>query len=85
MTTMTISQETTSAFNAALARWVTEAAHQLDHEHLNLLGMCLKADVRVVVRLRNGVITLEGTNVAAGKYIELYRQDVEPLRPANVI
>jgi hypothetical protein len=36
------------------------------------------ADIQLVVRLRAGALLVEGT--ADGKRIEIYREDVEPLR-----
>jgi len=79
---MTISQEIANAFTAAVSKWVTSATLELDLERMQLLGVCLKADdadVHVEVSLREGSIILAA--ISKGKRTELFRQDVEPLRP----
>jgi hypothetical protein len=38
-------------------------------------------DLGVVVRLREGAILLEGINEAARQRVELFREDLAPLRP----
>jgi len=76
----------TDALIAAISAWVSNVALRLDQERLDVFNRCLAtdgADIRVVVGLREGAILLEATNVAAGKRFELFREDVEPLRPAN--
>ena len=81
-----IDQQITAAFTAALSKWVTAAALHLDQERMELLGVSLEAndmDLRVVVRLREGAILLEATSERGGKRAELYRQDIEPVRPAT--
>jgi len=69
---------------AAISAWINMAVLQLDEMRLNVMYACLEregADVRVVVRLREGAIILEGTNEADGRRVELFREDVAPLRP----
>src|SRR3974377_1775936 len=83
---MPISDDITDNLTVAVARWVTAVAREVvtHPEKAKALDACLnaeEADLRVTLRLRAGVITFEGTNEAAGKYVELYRQHVEPLRP----
>jgi hypothetical protein len=83
--TMTISQEITDNLTSAITAWVTVATLELNLERMQLLGACLKAhdaDVRVEVALREGSIILAAIN-AAGKRTELFRHDVEPLRPQS--
>ena len=81
-----IDHQITAVFTAALSKWVAAAALHLDQERMELLGVCLKADdmdVGVVVRLREGAILLEATSERGSKRAELYRQDIEPFRPAT--
>ena len=81
-----IDHQITAVFTAALSKWVAAVALHLDQERMELLGVCLKADdmdVGVVVRLREGAILLEATSERGSKRAELYRQDIEPFRPAT--
>ena len=76
----------TEALTISIADWVSMAVQQLDQERKDLFNRCVAtegADIRVVVCLREGAILLEATNVAAGTRLELFREDVEPLRPAD--
>ena len=53
-------------------------------ERFETLRACLQAvgaDVRVVIRLREGAILLEATNNR--QRLELYREDVAPHRPGG--
>jgi hypothetical protein len=76
----------TDALTIAITDWVTMAmAKPLTEEKRTALERCLVADgadVRVVMALREAALVLEGT--AKGKRrVELYREDVPPLRPAD--
>ena len=76
----------TDALTIAITDWVTMAmAKPLTEEKRSALELCMVADgadVRVVMALREGALVLEGT--AKGKWqVELYREDVPPLRPAD--
>jgi hypothetical protein len=76
----------TDALIIAITDWVTMAmAQPLTEEKRRELERCTVADgadVRVVMALREGALVLEGT--AKGKWqVELYREDVPPLRPAD--
>jgi hypothetical protein len=76
-------QKTTEDLTQSLARWVTEAASELQPDALNALQQCIEladADVRIVVNLREGAIELQGVAKSAGKYTTLYRQEVEPFQ-----
>ena len=72
----------TDVLTEAVAAWMTETATKLDGEKLKALQTCLntpRADVRVMVVLREGLLILEVTD---GKRIEeLYREKVLALRP----
>jgi hypothetical protein len=74
----------TDELAAAAAAWVTEVGHRLDAQHGELMNACVNAaetDLRIVIRLKEGLILLEGTNIEAGQCVEIYREQVEPLRP----
>ena len=74
----------TAALCAAIAAWVTRAAHQIPQEKLDILQTAVNAenaDLYVVVRLREGAIVLDAVNRERGLRNELFRQEVEPLRP----
>jgi hypothetical protein len=76
----------TDTLIAALGPWLGAAAQQLDQERFETLRACLQADsadVRVVIRLREGAILLEATN--NGQRLELYREDVTPHRPQEAL
>lgn len=78
--------QVTEALTISIADWVSMVVQQLDQERMDLFNRCVAtegADIRVVVWLREGAILLEATNVAAGTRFELFREDVEPLRPAD--
>jgi hypothetical protein len=71
----------TDTLVAALGPWLSAAALQLDQERLEALRACLQsddADVRIVIRLKEGAIVLDATN--NGQRLELYREDVAQLR-----
>jgi hypothetical protein len=71
----------TNALVAAVGPWLGAAALQLDQERLETLRACLLvdgADVRVVIRLREGAIVLDATN-DDGQRLELCREDVAQL------
>ena len=42
-----------------------------------MAGQC---DVRIVVRLREGTVCIDAVDDAQGRYTELYREHVAPLR-----
>ncbi|HEY6755328.1 MAG TPA: hypothetical protein VI077_11555 [Pseudolabrys sp.] len=72
----------TDALTNAVANWVTMVGQQLNADGADVMRACVgadNADLCVVVRLREGAVILEGTNLEAGQRIELYREDVEPL------
>jgi hypothetical protein len=75
----------TDALTITIADWVTMAmAKTLDEKKRKALELCVTAegaDIRVVMRLREGALILEGSK--NGKRFEFYREDVEPLRPAD--
>jgi len=78
--------ETTDNLTRAVAAWVSMAAQQLFGEQVAVLQTCFHGtgtDVRVSVWLKEGKILLEGTDEAADQCVELFREDVEPLRPAD--
>jgi hypothetical protein len=78
--------ETTENLTRAVAAWVSMAARQLVGEAVAVLQACLHGtgtDLRVSVSLKGGKILLEGTNEEAGQCVEFFREDVEPLRPAD--
>jgi hypothetical protein len=77
---------TTNDLTTAVSAWITQATLQLNHEQLEALHACLQApdaDAFVIIRLKEGSIILQGACASAGKCVELYREDVEPLRPAD--
>ena len=76
---------TTDVLTRAVGAWVTEVATKLDAGRLGVLRACLEApdaDVRLVVELREGALILEATTTN-GKRLELYREEVHPLRPTD--
>jgi len=78
--------ETTDNLTRAVAAWVSMAAQQLVGEQVAVLQTCFHGtgtDVRVSVWLKEGKILLEGTDEASDQCVELFREDVEPLRPSD--
>lgn len=75
----------TDALTITIADWVTMAmAKPLTEDQRKALELCLTADgadIRVVARLREGALILEGSK--GRKRFEFYREDVEPVRPAD--
>jgi hypothetical protein len=76
-------QTLTDTLTTAVSNWLTGVlARPFDEERRRAIEFCLAAngaDIQLVVRLREGVLVDEGT--AEGKRLEIYREDVEPLRP----
>jgi hypothetical protein len=67
----------------AVAAWLTAVLPRLGPDQYRaweeiLAGRC---DVRVVVRLREGTICIDAVDDAKGRYTEIYREHVAPLRP----
>ena len=67
----------------AVSDWLSGVlARPFDEERRRAIELCLTApgtDLQVVIRLREGALVDEGTG--EGKRIEIYREDVKPLRP----
>jgi hypothetical protein len=81
-----MTSQLTNNLTAAVAAWFSMAAKQLDTERWNLMDTCLAspdADLFVVIRFREGALTLEASHEKAGKRFELFREDIEPLRPTD--
>jgi hypothetical protein len=79
-----MNQQITDNLTEAVAAWVNYVLRQLDEDRLHVLRACMatdRMDLRVVVRLREGAILLEGINEAAQQRVELFREDLAPLRP----
>jgi hypothetical protein len=77
--------ETDNLTLAAVA-WFNMVAPQLNAEQSEVMRLCADAagaDLRVVMRFKEGTIALEGINEEAGKCVELFREDIEPLRVAD--
>jgi hypothetical protein len=76
-------QTLTDTLTVAVSNWLTGVlARPFDEERRRAIELCLTApgtDLQVVIRLREGALVDEGTG--EGKRIEIYREDVEPLRP----
>lgn len=69
-----------------VAAWATMATETLGGQRLEIAQNCLLApdvDLRVVVCLRAGTITLEGSNETFGKRVLLFEEHVHGLRPAT--
>jgi hypothetical protein len=77
----------TDDLTAAVSAWATLALAQLDAERLKIVETVYadpNADLRVVVRLKQGSLILDATVERPGepgKRMELFREDVHPLRP----
>jgi hypothetical protein len=72
----------TNIMTAHVATWVTKAFEHLTAEQLKVVEATYadpEGDLRVVFRLKEGAIILEATK--GDRRHELYRADVEPLRP----
>jgi hypothetical protein len=69
---------------ANVATWVTHALTALDADKLHVVDAVvnggLDGDLRVVFRLKEGAVVLEGFNNSTNQRFELYREDVAPLR-----
>lgn len=75
------------ALAEAAAAFVTALVPQLSNERAELLHECIygqDTDMRVVLALKAGTITLEGVNPDAGQYVEIFRVAVEPLREVQL-
>jgi hypothetical protein len=76
----------TDALIKAMSAWASFAVLQLDQDQHNILRACLDQegmDVHIVARLREGALILDAVSNKDGKRTALFRQDVEPLRPAT--
>jgi hypothetical protein len=72
----------------AVAAWITATTTRLNPERAELMRACVASadtDLRVIVTLKEGTIVFEGTNAGAGKSVELYREEVEPMRAVEVV
>jgi len=76
---------TTDAVTALVDMWVTRVLATLDEEKAEIVNRVVNgdpnADLRVVFKLKQGVVLLEAER--SGEKFELYRVDVEPLRPSG--
>jgi hypothetical protein len=76
---------TTDAVTALVDMWVTRVLATLDDEKAEIVNRVVNgdpnADLQVVFKLKQGVVLLEAER-SDGKF-ELYRVDVEPLRPSG--
>jgi hypothetical protein len=74
----------TDIMTANVATWVTQALSSLDADKLNVVDAVVygdpDVDLRVVFRLKEGAVVLEGINNSTNQRFELYREDVAPLR-----
>jgi hypothetical protein len=75
--------DSTDNLTTAVAAWLTATLPSLGPDQMRaweamLAGRC---DVRVVVRLREGTIVIDAVDDAQGRYTEIYREHVHPLRP----
>ncbi|TYO65758.1 hypothetical protein FXV83_15185 [Bradyrhizobium hipponense] len=71
---------------AAIGPWLDEAKLHMDQERVDAYVACLQADgadVQIVIRLREGTISLDGTH--DGQPLDLYRQEVRPPEALNWI
>jgi hypothetical protein len=80
-----LSDKLTDIMTANVATWVTKATATLDEEKLKVVSEVVygdpDGDLRVVFRLKEGAVVLEGVNNRTNQRFELYREDVAPLRP----
>lgn len=67
---------------AAVADWIQTILPNLDRKQYAVVDAMLagKCDLRVVVRLREGSVVLEGVDDVKQKRLELYREHVPPFR-----
>ena len=76
---------TTDAVTALVDMWVTRVLATLDDEKAEIVNRVVNgdpnADLRVVFKLKQGVVLLEAES--SDEKFELYRVDVEPLRPSG--
>jgi hypothetical protein len=73
----------TDNLTEAVAAWLARVVPALGQDKFRaweamLAGTC---DIRVVVRLREGTICIDAVDDAQGRYTEIYREHVAPLRP----
>jgi hypothetical protein len=75
----------TENLTEAVADWVNEVLPRLSQEQRQLFDAMLdgRCDVAIEVRLRKGTVTMRAIDEAQGRFNELYRVDVAPLRPAG--
>jgi hypothetical protein len=81
----------TDDLTSAASAWLTAVLPRLGADQLKACEEALggRCDLRVVVRLRKGTVCLDAivdaivdaVGDARDRYIELYREDVAPLRP----
>ena len=75
-----IDQNITDKLTNAVCDWVAGASRELQgrRDLMEAFNACMNgADVQIVVKLRHGVIELQG--IKEDKYIVLYRHNVEPM------
>jgi hypothetical protein len=75
----------TDDLSHAVAAWLTAVVPLLGPDQFRaweaiVAGRC---DLRVVVRLREGTICIDAVDDAQGRYTEIYREHVAPLRPES--
>jgi hypothetical protein len=73
----------TNIMAANVATWVTQALTALDADKLHVVDAVVNGgdgELRVVFRLKEGAVVLEGINNSRNQRFELYREDVAPLR-----
>jgi len=77
--------EHTDTLTEAVAAWVSAVLPRLNQQQREIFDAMLdgRCDVAVEVRLRKGTIVLKAIDEAQGRFSELHREDVAPLRPAG--
>jgi hypothetical protein len=70
----------------AAGDWLRAILPRLNSQQLDVVHACFdgSADLRIEIRFVEGALVLQAAHEAAGKVLELYREEFEPLRSPSL-
>jgi hypothetical protein len=83
---MTDAINPSEALLTAAGDWLKAILPRLNSQQLDVVTACSdgSADLRIEIRFVEGALVLQATLEAAGKVLELYREEFEPLRRTSL-